>query len=290
MADRELVVDEAERLDRWLRRAVPGLSRRLAHRLIADGAVRVDGRRARKGTRLGPGARVLLPDLSALVADHALILPVVHEDASLVAVDKPGGMPSHPLDPREGGTVVAFLLARYPETAALAGGLVHRLDTGTSGLLLAARSSAAWAALRAAFRARAVEKRYLALVAGRAGDATVDVPLAHDPRDPRRMIAARPGLRAWPAESRITRIASDGETSLVAVVMRTGVTHQIRVHLAELGHPVLGDRLYGGPPAGLPPRRHALHATGLVLPAMDGRPALAVESPLPGDLVALAPA
>ena len=292
-ADRE---PAAARLDAFVHAALPGLSRRLVHRLIAEGHVRVNGRRAPKGARLRPGDVVTLPALPASIApEAALALPVVYEDDTLVAVDKPGGMPGHALDPRERGTAAAFLLARYPEMAAVgdpfAPGLVHRLDTGTSGLLLAARSAEAHGALRAALRARAVEKRYVAVVAGSARDLhgkRVSLPLAHDPRDRRRMIPA-PGTtgRAWAAESAVAVLEARAGTTLLEVTIRTGVTHQVRVHLAHLGRPVLGDTLYGGEPADLPAGRHALHASRLTLPhPADGR-RLVIESALPADLRAL---
>jgi 23S rRNA pseudouridine1911/1915/1917 synthase len=291
MAQREVVASgPSERLDRWLRRELPGLSRRVVHALIDDGSVRLDGRRATKGTVVQAGTRVTLPVAVALAANPALPLTILYEDPWLVAVDKPPGLPSHPLDPRERDTIANALLARFPETAALAGGLAHRLDTGTSGVLLAARSAATWAGLRAAFRARTIGKRYLALVAGTAPpQVTVDLPLSHDPADRRRMIAARPGLRSWPARTTVRRLASDATTSLVAVDMASGVTHQIRVHLAHVGHPVLGDALYGGPSAALTPGRHALHAAELVLPSLDGRAPLTIRSPLAADLERLAP-
>src|SRR5262249_48746507 len=214
------------------------------------------GARAAKGTLVGPGDQVTLPEWPALGPEPELGLPVVHEDAELVAVDKPGGMPGHALDPRQRGTAAAFLLGRYPEMAAvgdpLAPGLVHRLDTGTSGLLVAARTRDAHAALRAAFSGGAVEKRYLAVVAGSApprGRPTF--PLAHDPRDRRRMRVVGTGSRACRAVTDFERVSVVGERALVAATMRTGVTHQIRVHLAEIGHPLLGDVLYGGPDVGL---------------------------------------
>ncbi|HJQ84217.1 MAG TPA: RluA family pseudouridine synthase, partial [Candidatus Binatia bacterium] len=221
-------------------------------------------------------------------------LPVVHEDASIVVVDKPGGMPAHALDPRQRGTAAAFLLARYPEMAdvgePLAPGLVHRLDTGTSGLLVAARTVEAHAALRAALRARRVEKRYVAVVAGTGPELAgtrVVLPLAHDAGDRRRMIAAAPGLRAWPAETALEVLSSWRGRTLVRATIRTGVTHQVRAHLAHVGHPVLGDVLYGGPPVALPAGRHALHASELSLPhPADGRP-LVLASALPPDLRAL---
>jgi 23S rRNA pseudouridine1911/1915/1917 synthase len=291
MDEREVVATgPPERLDRWLRRTLPSLSRRLAHALIEDGSVRIDGRRATKGSVVRAGARIRVPNGLVLAPNPTLTLPVLYEDAWLVAIDKPGGIPSHPLDPRERHTVANFMLARHPETASFGGGLAHRLDTGTSGVLLAARSPDVWAELREAFRQHAVEKEYAALVAGRApAERTIDLPLSHDPRDRRRMIAARPGLRSWPAVSVVRRLAGDDTVSLVAVVMRTGVTHQIRAHLATVGHPVLGDALYGGPVGTFPAGRHALHATRLSLPALSGCGPRTIQSPLASDLAARAP-
>ena len=284
----------AVRLDTFLRGALPAMSRRLVRRLIAEGAVCVNGRPAAKGVRVAPGDRVTLPDLPATITpEPGLALAVLHEDDALVALDKPGGMPGHALDPRQRGTAAAFLLARYPEMAdvgdPLAPGLVHRLDSGTSGLLVAARTRAAHCALRAALRARAVEKRYLAWVAGDASaldGARVALPLAHDPRDRRRMVPAAAGMRAWPAETSVMVVSTGRARSLVEATIRTGVTHQVRVHLAARGHPVLGDFLYGGAPAGLPPGRHALHAARMTFPhPADGRP-LNLRAPLPAELAA----
>jgi 23S rRNA pseudouridine1911/1915/1917 synthase len=292
---RTLTVEAADgpRLDAFLAEALAGLPRRLVRRVIAEGGVRVNGRRAAKGLRLRPGDRVTLPDLPlALVPEPALALPVLYEDASVAVLDKPGGMRAHALDPRQRGTAAAFVLGRWPETAGvgdpLAPGLVHRLDGGTSGVLVVARTTSAFAALRAALKARTIEKRYLAIVAGTASDVRVDTPLAHDTRDRRRMAAARPGERAWPAETLVGVVTAGRERSLVAVTMRTGVTHQVRVHLALAGHPVLGDALYGGPECDLPSGRHALHASGITLPHPDNGTRLTIDSPLPEDLRALA--
>jgi 23S rRNA pseudouridine1911/1915/1917 synthase len=282
------------RVDTFVHRTWPALSRRVVRRILADGAVRVNGRRVRKGTMLAAGDVVALDALPRLAEEPDLPVPIRWEDPSLVVVEKPGGMPAHALDPHQRGTVAAFLLARYPEMAAfgdpLAAGLVHRLDTGTSGLLVAARTAASHAVLRAAFRARAVEKTYLAVVAGRTQPFTrITIALAHDPHDRRRMIAAAPGLRSWSAVTEVETRAIAADRTLVVARMRTGVTHQIRAHLAAVGHPVLGDALYGGPTANLAPGRHALHAAGVSLPHPAGGQLLKLESPLADDLRAVAP-
>jgi len=290
-----LTVDEAAgptRLDAFLGNALPLLPRRLVRRIIAEGGVRVNGRPGAKGVLLRPGDRVTLPDVpTALAPEPALALPVVHEDEQVVAIDKPGGMPSHALDPRQAGTAAAFVLARYPETAgigdALAPGLVHRLDTGTSGLLLAARTPEAHAALRAALRARAVDKRYLALVAGGAKDLDgmrLDTPLMHDRRDARRMAPAAAGARSWPAVTEARVLRTSRGLTLVEARISTGVTHQVRAHLAFAGHPVLNDLVYGGPEADLPVLRHALHASALTFPHAAGRDTVVLHSKLPPDL------
>jgi 23S rRNA pseudouridine1911/1915/1917 synthase len=281
-----------QRLDAFVRAALPALSRRVTRLAIAEGAVRVNGRPAHKGTFVQAGDEVTLPVATALVAEPHLPVPVLYEDGSLVVVDKPGGMRGHALDPRERGTVASFLLGRYPEIAAvgdgLSAGLVHRLDQGTSGVLVAARTEAAFTTLRGAFRRRAVRKRYLAVVVGEPpATAYVTVPLAHDPEDRRRMIAARPGLRSWPAETRVERLAVCRDRALVEATMSTGVTHQIRAHLALLGHPVVGDALYGPASSLLPDGRHALHAAVITLPHPEDHRLVEVASEMPDDLARL---
>jgi 23S rRNA pseudouridine1911/1915/1917 synthase len=189
------------------------------------------------------------PEEPRLVPIPAL-LPILHVDADLVAVDKPPGMPSTG-GPSRRPSVAAILLARFPEMAAIdpqrAAGLVHRLDTGTSGLLVAARHPAAYHRVRREFARKAVEKDYLAVVRGRiARPGSVARPLRRGPRSRSRMVPARPGaLSGWPARTEFAPLASAPGLSLVRLRMRTGVTHQLRVHMAMIGHPILGDTRYG---------------------------------------------
>jgi 23S rRNA pseudouridine1911/1915/1917 synthase len=291
------VVPEAaprDRLDRAVARLF-AVTRGRAMDWIAEDRVRVDGRRAAKGAQVGPGARisVRLPPPDAPAPQPDLPIRIVHADAHLVVADKPAGMPSHPHKPGETGTAANALVGRFPELARVGpapreGGLVHRLDTDTSGLLLAARTEAAHAALRAQFAARSVEKGYLALVAGELhAGGEVDVPLAHDPGDGRKVRAASdPDWAAThgarPAVTRFQPVERRGGLTLVEVEIPTGVLHQIRAHLAFIGHPIAGDTLYGGPGLeGLD--RHFLHASRLGFAHPDGSRAR-FDSGLPRDL------
>jgi len=286
-----------DRLDRALARLF-GVSRGRAMEWIAEDRVRVDGRRAAKGAQVGPGARVSLrrPPPDAPAPQPELPLRIVHADGQVVVADKPAGMPSHPLKPGETGTAANALVGRFPELASVGpapreGGLVHRLDTDTSGLLLAARTDAAHALLRAQFAARTVEKGYLALVAGELhAGGEIDVALAHDPHDARKVRAASDpewaeSHGARPAWTRFTPAVRRAGFTLVDVEIATGVLHQIRAHLAFIGHPLAGDTLYGGPELpGL--SRHFLHAARLAFAHPDGsRPRF--DSPLPEDLASV---
>jgi 23S rRNA pseudouridine1911/1915/1917 synthase len=285
-----------DRLDRTLARLF-GVSRGRAMEWIAEDRVRVDGRRAPKGAQVGPGARVSVrkPPPDAPAPQPELPLRIVHADEHVVVADKPAGMPSHPLKPGETGTAANALVGRFPELATVGpaareGGLVHRLDTDTSGLLLAARNASAHAMLRAQFAGRTVDKGYLALVRGELhAGGEIDVPLAHDPHDSRKVRAASDpewaeAHDARPATTRFTPVERRGGFTLVEVEIATGVLHQIRAHLGFIGHPIAGDALYGGPELpGL--SRHFLHAARLGFTHPDGSRAR-FESALPRDLAA----
>lgn len=285
-----------DRLDKVVARLF-SVSRGRAMDWIAEGRVRIDGKRAPKGAQVAAGAKICVerppPDQPA--PQPELAIRIVHADQHLVVADKPAGMPSHPLKPGETGTAANALVGRFPELAQVGpqlreGGLVHRLDTDTSGLLLAARTEAAYAMLRAQFTARTVDKGYLALAAGELhAGGEIALPLAHDPKDARRMMAISDpeyaeAHAARPAVTRFLPVERRGGFTLLEIEIPTGVMHQIRAHLAFIGHPLAGDELYGGPIlAGLD--RHFLHAARLAFAHPDGSRAR-FESALPPDLSA----
>jgi 23S rRNA pseudouridine1911/1915/1917 synthase len=218
--------------------------------------------------------------------DTALVLQVLHEDRWLIAVDKPGGVPSHALRAGERGTIVSALLARYPELRGvgyreLESGLLHRLDNETSGILLAARDQATFEQLQQAHVRGEFTKRYLALVAGQ--------PRLHVARAflnaERRKVAVRlePFPDAKPIVSELISSRAYGPCSLVGVQVALAARHQVRAHLAQLGHPIAGDHVYGGPVlTGL--GRHFLHASELELPHPVHGTRLLLRAELPEDL------
>jgi len=253
----------ADRLDRWLHDQLPDYSMRQVRELIRSGRVQVEGRPARKGTPLRQGRLVKIEDFEGsstrLLADAAVKLDIVFEDESLAVADKPAGMPCHPLDPEETGTLMNGALARWPRmaevgTRPLELGLIHRLDTKTSGLVLLAKTEAARKFLTGEIKARKIRKFYRAVVRGKVKENSgeISIPLGHHPKDQRKMAAALPGqrLRGKPREA-ITRfkvLERGPDRTLLELELVTGVTHQLRVHLASRGHPVVGDDLYGPDP------------------------------------------
>jgi 23S rRNA pseudouridine1911/1915/1917 synthase len=253
-----LVTDEetGQRLDQVLCRRFPALARGAVKRLLARGQVRVDGRPQPPGTRLRAGQKLELElprEDEQPVPQPELPLEVLRVTPGWVALAKPPGMPSHPLLPGETGTLANALLARFPECATASpkvreGGLVHRLDGSTSGVILAARDGASYRELRERFASGQVRKRYLALCAGALeGTGTIDAPLRAVPGDPRRVQVATEGAAAQAARSDYRALQRSGGFTLVEVEAHTGRRHQVRVHLARLGHPLAGDALYGGP-------------------------------------------
>ncbi len=282
---------EADRVDRVITRRFPDSSRRRVVELFDDGAVRVDGRIAKKGDRAGPGAVITLARTPATGddlrvhpdPDAAARLQVLYTDDDLVVVSKPPGMPSQPLRAGELGTAANGIVALYPECASVSndprdGGLVHRLDGGTSGALAAARTDEAWVALRAAFSEHRVDKSYLALVDTPPVSRSCDAPLLQ--RGSRAVVDHTSGLDAHTAWTIVRRL---GERCLLRCTATTGRMHQVRVHLATCGAPITGDTLYGGQP--LPELiGFFLHAERLILPGPHGP--ITIEAPLPLDRTA----
>ncbi len=289
-----------ERLDVYLVRMGWAPSRRRARELIEAGNVTVNGRQLGKGAVVAAGddVRVIqLPVSAALQPNPDVKIEVLFEDESVLVVDKPGVIPCHPLREGERDTVINAVVAAYPEVAGagdkpLEGGLVHRLDNGTSGALIIARTPDAFAAMRVALRRGGISRRYLALCAGHFdGPIEIATPIAHHPRNRRKMItmpASSAGATgARPAATVVQPLNRCSDFCLVEARPRTGRRHQIRVHLASIGHPLVGDTLYGGPEfIGLAPGRFWLHLSEVAFDSPSSG-AVTVQAPLPADLDAV---
>jgi 23S rRNA pseudouridine1911/1915/1917 synthase len=291
------LVDPAEagkRLDRFLHERLPEYSRSRLQDWIKAGLVLVDGTPGRASSQVRAGAAVDLtpaepPPLHATPED--IPLTVLWEDDDLVAVDKPAGMVVHAGAGVHSGTLVNALLHRFSRLSALGGelrpGIVHRLDRFTSGVLLVAKNDAAHRKLAEQFSSRGVEKVYLALVHGRVAGETgrIERPIARDPVRRTRMTARlSQGRAAWSAYRVLRRLPG---FTLLEVRIGTGRTHQIRVHLSSIGHPVAGDTLYGAPAgiAGHPPLgRYFLHSHRITFARPSDGKAVTVVSPLPEGL------
>jgi 23S rRNA pseudouridine1911/1915/1917 synthase len=282
------------RLDRWLADAVPALSRAKIQALIDAGHVRVDGARRKASHRVVAGERVdvdIPPPAPEELEPERIALAVVHEDDHVLVLDKPAGLVVHPGAGHARGTLAAAVLAHAPQTAGVGGprrpGVVHRLDKETSGLLVVAKTPAAYEALTAQLAARTVSRVYRAVVHGRlaADRAVVDRPIGRDPRDRTRM-AVRPSGQGRRAVTHLRVLERFAGFTYLEARLETGRTHQIRVHLASLGHPVAGDRVYGRRRAPLPVLLEglALHAAALAFThPVTGR-RLEFTAPLPARI------
>ncbi len=283
-----------ERVDRAVA-LLTGWSRAEVQVLIDEAQIQVDGHTVIKSRRLVEGDLIELlgePQAVGLPQAQAIPLVVVHEDADVIVIDKPAGIIVHPGAGHPDGTLVNGLLDRFPEIAGVGDparpGIVHRLDAHTSGLLAVARSPVAYDALVAALAARTVDRGYLALVWGTpaSGSGIVDAPIGRSVRRPTRM-AVREGGRQARTRYAVERTFDTPDVSLLRCTLETGRTHQIRVHLAAINHPVVGDPAYGGIRSGIEISRPFLHAETLAFKhPVSGEPQH-FESSLHPDLVAV---
>lgn len=270
------------------------LSRNQAATLIANGHVAVNGAREKAAYRPRAGDRIVVeipPPTDRPIVAEQIPLDIVYEDEHLLVVDKPAGMVVHPAPGNWSGTLVNALKGRGAELSTAGGdereGIVHRLDKETSGLLLVAKTDRAHRMLGAALQQRRIVRRYAVLCWGHLSSdtITVDKPIARDPRNRKRMAVVSTGRGA---RTDFVRLARFDACDLLRAHLHTGRTHQIRVHLASIGHPVVGDDTYGGGGGrklvGLPPQRHFLHAAWLTFRHPATGQVMELRSPLPDDL------
>ncbi len=282
------IADAGKRLDNLLHGQFPQFSRSRLQAWIREGRVLVDGRTAKSSCLLRGNEEVTvqpaeLPPLRATAED--IPLAVLYEDESAIVIDKPAGMVVHAGAGIHEGTLVNALLHRFTSLSSLGGelrpGIVHRLDRFTSGVLLVAKNDSAHRDLAAQFASRQVKKTYVTLVEGRLeGKGRIEKPITRDPRNRARMTArlefGRPSLTSWES------VRNFADYTYLQIDLGTGRTHQIRAHMASIGHPVAGDKLYGAEPS--PWNRYFLHAHRLVFRSPASGTSVTVESPLPPDL------
>ena len=278
---------DGERLDKVLAEHF-SISRSRARGLLEEGVL-VDGEEGRPSQRVSAGQVILSPPPGATPAltPEPVAFGLLHEDELVIVVDKPAGLVVHPGAGHRKGTLAAGLLHRYPELAEVGppdrAGLVHRLDKDTSGALLVGRTPNSYRSLVQALRRREVERVYLALVEGSmpAPTGTVEAAIGRDPARPTRRAVLHGGKTARTHYRVVEEIAESG-VSLLEIRLETGRTHQIRVHLASISHPVVGDRVYGSGRQGAP--RTFLHAASLSFDHPGTGERVTVSSPLPDDL------
>lgn len=298
-------LDEGTRLDKYLTDSLAeafGLSRVRVQRLIEDGLVTSDGVRLKASYKVERGKQIAVnipddilspPDPNALVMPQNIPLSIIYEDELIVAVDKPAGMVVHPAVGNEQGTLVNALLARYPEIGVVGGenraGIVHRLDKETSGVILVAKTEPARLDLMRQFAARSVQKRYLALVDGVPNTLTgeIEASIGRDPNKRKEMAVIASNRGGRPALTYFTVLKRYEKHAYLEAFPKTGRTHQIRVHLAFIGHPIVGDRVYGIRRQSIKLGRHFLHAESLSFIAPSTHQPLTLQAPLPPELQAV---
>ena len=291
----ELIVQTGgQRIDSWVAEALPHLSRSYVRKLIDVGLVTVRAHAVKPSLKVQVGdiVRVDEPEPEPLtLTAEAIPLPVVFENADLLVVDKPAGMVVHPAQGHASGTLVNAVLAHCDDLGTINGvirpGIVHRLDKDTSGLLIVAKNDQALRDLQSQFKARTVHKTYIALVEGvlEAASGIIDAPIGRDSRHRQRMAVIPGGERTAQTNYRVREYFP--RHTLVEAEPVTGRTHQIRVHLAFIGHPVVGDPVYGHRHKSLPLDRQFLHAAKVRFALPGSGEQVEFESPLPDDLQAI---
>lgn len=293
-----LPADAGQRLDVFVARRLPELSRARIQTLIEDGHIRRPGGAVKPALRVEAGWTIdveIPPPVAGVPRPEALPLVILHDDADIVVVDKPAGLVVHPGAGHAGGTLVNALLHHVKGLSGVGGaerpGIVHRLDRGTSGVMVIAKHDRAHRELARQFHDREVRKEYVALVWGRmAAGARIDRPIGRDPKHRRKMSSRARYAKA--AETQVIDATYLGSVSLVRLTIGTGRTHQIRVHLADEGHAVVGDAVYGGARKRLPPGlevltaldRPFLHAASLSFAHPGSGDPVTFAAPLPADL------
>lgn len=286
--------EKGARLDAYLARALSDQSRNRIARLIEGGHVTVDGRPSKPSHRLRGGESVQVvvpPPAPADIPAEAIPLDVLYEDGDIIVVNKPAGLVVHPGAGRRTGTLVNALLHRCPDLGGIGDkirpGIVHRLDRDTSGAIVVAKTERAHRSLAGQFKDRTVEKEYLAVVAGRMPKKTGKIEAAIGRHATQRKKMSTRTRRGREAVTEY-RVVGEGEkASLLCVRILTGRTHQIRVHMAAMGHPILGDGVYGGKsarPADLPLPRQMLHARRLAFSHPVTGERLSFTAPVPADM------
>ena len=292
MKTHRLTADRAgERIDAFIARRLPELSRSYVKRLIDGGLVTIAGRVPKASEKVSEAANVVVevpPPEEMRLEPQRIPVTIIYQDNDIIVVDKPAGLTVHPAPGHPSGTLVNALLAMCPDLQGIAGtlrpGIVHRLDKDTSGLLVVAKNDRAMRALQQQLAERQVHKTYLALVHGvpKPREGQIEAPIGRNPRNRKKMAVVEDG-RESTTRYRI-REELPGH-ALLEVEPVTGRTHQIRVHLAAIGHPILGDSVYGRPSPLLD--RQFLHAWKLAFGMPLGGRLVEFESPLPADLRAV---
>ncbi|MCB0309253.1 MAG: RluA family pseudouridine synthase [Bdellovibrionales bacterium] len=298
---------ETSRVDAFLVEYFPGISRSYIHRLFLDKKVQVNDRTVRKGHILRPGDLVsiepfVLPSERRLQPNFTLTLDVVYQTRHYLLINKPSGIPTHPNDFEDTNTISNILIASFPNAATvfddpLRPGIVHRLDTNTSGLMILALTLEAFHYFRSLFNARLVRKTYTALVIGKISEpGEINFPIAHHHKNHRKMVALTNkaggiSYRSKPREAKtlFSPLKIGSSCTLLEVRTLTGRMHQVRIHLSSIGHPLCGDRLYQSVKhfqqdiSGLK-HRHFLHASSLSFPDFESKEEVTYKVGLPLDL------